>query len=96
MQVKVEALAGPALDWALSKCEDPEITDADFASSYGGPDWNWCYVQDKKQALELLRKAGIFLSKRATQDQRIAAMRGYVASKFGAAIEVSDEISALD
>ena len=98
MIIKTIDLTGPALDWAVAKCE---------GSAYHGPAWTK-YSTDWSQGGPIIEREGIELlceslgfrwvaSPQKGPEWRgptplIAAMRCYVASKLGDEIDVPDEL----
>jgi hypothetical protein len=102
--MKTSELIGPALDWAVAKCEGNEIT------IRKGCLWipTDCYSADCSQAGPIIEreKISVFtLGKgwgaqlKSHRDIRrgptplIAAMRAYVASKLGNEVEVPEELT---
>lgn len=59
MKIQVEDLVGPPLDWAVWKCEQPDLTVDAFLASYGGPDWTGCYSQDWGQTGPIIDRVRI-------------------------------------
>lgn len=112
--MKVSELTGPALDWAVAKCEGlaPEITEhrtveGAFQVLVGNrlvypPSINWAQggpiIEREIDFYEKL-PTGIFcadihktLTRQFGPTSLIAAMRCYVASKFGDEVEVPDDL----
>jgi hypothetical protein len=107
MKVKTEDLTGPALDWAVAKCEGVEFTDELFPYHHELMHFN--YSTDWSQGGPIIEQEkfklhcgdnNIWWSATNQNPHRpvsgptplIAAMRCYVASKMGDVIEVPDEL----
>lgn len=104
MKIKTSELTGPALDWAVAKCEGyigislQERTGTDWYSpstdwSQGGP-----IIERENIAIRPFKDGGEWLAKSATkqcdgQTPLIAAMRCYVASKLGDTVEIPHELA---
>ena len=102
--MKTSELTGPALDWAVAKCEGIEWEQGDLdAGEYGpgfNPSTNWT------QGGPIIEREGLTLTHQATQwaaqtdddlfaygpTPLIAAMRCFVASKLGDNIELPEEL----
>jgi hypothetical protein len=106
MKIKTPELTGPALDWAVAKCEDKEhlfagheVGRLHYSSTWaeGGP------IIEREIALGMRMQKGMafyynpgidnfeFLMRGPTP--LIAAMRCYVASKLGDEIDVPDTLT---
>jgi len=107
MKIKTSELTGPALDWAVAKCEGNEIT---IRKGY-----LWipteCYSTDWSQGGPIIEREGINLRRSFDEDgwtasvwrnnttifehgetALIAALRCYVASKLGDEVEIPEEL----
>ncbi len=97
--MKTSELLGPALDWAVAKCE----VGAEFIGEIDDPHF---YSTDWSQGGPIIEREGITLTHQEsrwgaqTDDDvfaygpapLIAAMRAYVASKLGDEVEIPEEL----
>lgn len=109
MKVKMSELTGPALDWAVAKCE------GDFLPDGGVMLQTWPYYSsDWAQGGPIIEKEGIAISFYPEQlclysanwgawvgahsfhapTPLVAAMRCYVTSKLGDEVEIPDQLFA--
>ena len=77
MKIKTSELQGPALDWAVAKCEQGDFMDETWWSDFGGES---CYSTDWAQGGPIIEREEIFLAKSIlggwtgsiyTQDERV-------------------------
>lgn len=102
--VPVSDLSGPALDWAVAKCEQggtlPEGFNPRYALDYSS---NWSFagpiIEREKIGVDFVESVGVWQGLAAgghlihrAQTATIAAMRCYVASKLGKTVDVPSEL----
>jgi hypothetical protein len=103
MKIKTSELTGAALNWAAAKCEGLPVTekhyDLRFIDEYPfSTDWAQGGPIIERERIELEHDGFIWWARiKADEDYSgptplIAAMRCYVASKLGDAVDVPDEI----
>ena len=96
MQVKTSELTGPALDWAVAKCEGREndgTWDENFSSNWliGGP-------LIEREGIDIYQ-SGVWIAEIGGNKTiegptpLIAAMRCYVASTLGDEVDVPEELT---
>jgi hypothetical protein len=105
MKVKTKELIGPALDWAVAKCEGIEWENGDLDAAEYGPgfrpsvDWSHGGPIIEQERIEIrgdgddgwLADDYIHEVKKGATPL-IAAMRCYVASKIGDEVEIPEEL----
>ena len=100
MKVKTSELTGPALDWAVAKCENNWTFEPDGLDSYS-TDWAQGGPIIEREKLDVFCSGNVWDA--STGDRHpnviktgttplIAAMRCYVASKLGDEIEIPEEL----
>ena len=105
--MKTADLIGPALDWAVAKCEGHKVEPLPGLSVYSSASWSM-YSTDWSQGGPIIEREGIgfYMGNRSkwwaqppgepwTHDgptPLIAAMRCYVASKLGDEVDVPEEL----
>lgn len=93
MKIKTSELTGDALDWAVAKCEGEPVYSFSTNWLFCGP-----IIERKKITVSPCRMDGQTGWVACThtyiwgETPLIAAMRCYVASKFGNEVEIPDEI----
>ena len=103
--MKTSELQGAALDWAVAKCEQGDFMDRTWWSDFGGES---CYSTDWAQGGPIIEQEKIDVWTHAGKEWSasvdkgkneyrgptplIAAMRCYVASKFGDEVDVPEEL----
>jgi hypothetical protein len=101
--MKTSELTGAALDWAVAICEhnvgwEPEGEDRDFYSTdwaQGGPILER-EINRVQEITEGLWEAEAWSHTEEGPTPLIAAMRCYVASKFGNTVEIPNELAKVD
>jgi len=103
MKVKTSEASGPALDWAVGKCEGKRDNDFGWWWDNFKPSTDWSQggpiIERENIALyphgDGTYEAEVFLNPKrgAGPTPLIAAMRCYVASKLGNEVEVPDELA---
>ena len=107
MKVKVDSLIGKALDWAVAMAENPNreqyVLDIVAFGYHPSIDWYDGGIIIEREKIDVLWSGGEWCAYTMTSDGEsqlvtdgptplIAAMRGYVASRFGDEIEVPEEL----
>lgn len=103
--MKTNELSGAALDWAVAKCEEPELTVLEFKRGWerynhaASIDWAQAgpIIEREHMAIQPSENDGVWLAIQAWTIYEgptplIAAMRCYVASKLGDDVELPDVI----
>ena len=108
MKIKTSELTGPALDWAVTKCEGHTLNQAFLTGHHCYPSGLWEPSCDWSQGGSIIEREKIATDWdhdcwNASTDGHpvyysgptplIAAMRCYVASKLGDEVEVPDELA---
>lgn len=109
MLMETLKLTGPALDWAVAKCEgaDAETLDALTFKYTAHASGGWCFSTDWAQGGPIIEREKIDLTNLCPGIWRaiyvthwftgptplIAAMRCYVATKLGDEVEIPEELT---
>ena len=108
MKIKTNELIGPALDWAVAKCEEPVggykawvQEDLDKGILHGcrySTDWEWGGPIIERERIELEWNGPDWLAQIEADNEwygptpLIAVMRCYVACKLGDEVEIPEEL----
>jgi hypothetical protein len=101
MRVKTSELSGAALDWAVAKREGRDMVYFQVIDAFM-PSTDWAHGGPiiEREKIDVLHYAdggwlavGIWLCEAEGQTPLIAAMRCYVASKFGDEVEIPEELT---
>ena len=108
--MKTSELIGPALDWAVAKCEGRNTDKVDLWKGLELPDYGYAifpYSTDWSQGGSIIEREKIGMAPLPTGNWHagdmhgnyaigptplIAAMRCYVSSRLGAAVEIPEEL----
>jgi hypothetical protein len=107
-EMKTSELTGAALDWAVAKCEqqldeDSMLLPVEWHLASFSTDWAYGGEIIEREGIQIQRHASVWIalppdtefSEEAYQEgdtPLVAAMRCYVASKFGDEIDVPEEL----
>ena len=104
MKTKTSDLIGPALDWAVAKCEGYEYMQTRVMLGLDSPSTDWYHggpiIEREKIGCWCDDRTGVWgANKQGIPYQQfgptplLAAMRCYVASKLGDEVEVPDDLT---
>lgn len=106
MKIKTQDLIGPALDWAVAKCEGRIFSSLPSSKHYFSPSTVWAHggpiIEREKIATQFIEGRWIAFTHaeqacientQTGPTPLVAAMRCYVESKLGDEVEVPDDLA---